>query len=107
MLRVRLSPRVFTPSANRERSGIATEVPPRVLAVTADLSFYARVLNAASSTRWRADWARTLTRAMSYAGQITAIVIYDSNLPGTEWGLGIRPIVRRSRSPAILLRLFR
>jgi hypothetical protein len=60
---------------------------PRVLAVTADLCFYSSVLNAATSARWRTEWARTLNRAVEICRlKSPPIVIYDGNLPGVEWG---------------------
>jgi hypothetical protein len=59
---------------------------PGVLAVTADIRFYAGVLNATSSTRWRTQWARTLGRAVEICRlESMPIVIYDSRLPDVEW----------------------
>jgi hypothetical protein len=61
--------------------------PQAVLAVTADIRFYSGVLNAASSTEWRTEWARTLRRGIEISSlKSTPIVIYDANLPGIEWG---------------------
>jgi hypothetical protein len=60
---------------------------PGVLAVTADVRFYAGVLNATSKAKWRTEWARTLGRAIEICRlEPTPIVIYDSNLPDIEWG---------------------
>jgi DNA-binding response OmpR family regulator len=78
--------RLLTPSPNH---GIAPERKsrqPRVLVVTADLCFYSGVLSAASSARWRADWACTLNRAVEMCrSKSPPILIYDSNLPGVDW----------------------
>lgn len=79
--------RLFAPPPNPAIAGIPEgDRQPRVLAVTADLRFYSGVVNAATSVRWRAEWARTLTRAVEIC-RLTSppIVIYDSSLPGVEW----------------------
>ena len=62
----------------------------RVLAVTTDIGFYASVLSAANSARWRTEWARTLNGAVEICrSKSTPIVVYDGNLPGVEWGYAI------------------
>ena len=77
---------------------------PRVLAVTADIGFYAGVLNAASSARWRTEWARTLNRAIEVCrSKSPQIVIYDSTLPGVEWGWAFDQLSALSSHPRILL----
>jgi hypothetical protein len=80
--------RLLAPSPSRGIAGIVeNNRHPLVLAVSADLGFYAGVLNAASSVRWRTEWARTLNRAIEICRlKSPPIVIYDSNLPGVEWG---------------------
>jgi DNA-binding response OmpR family regulator len=76
----------------------------RVLAVTADLGFYAGVLNAASSAQWRTEWARTLNRAIEICrSKSPPIVIYDSNLPGVEWGWALDRLSAAPHNPRILL----
>jgi hypothetical protein len=78
--------------------------PPRVLAVTADLGFYSGVLSAASSTRWRTDWARTLNRAVEICRlKSPPIVIYDSNLPSVDWRFAFDRLSALPSHPRILL----
>jgi DNA-binding response OmpR family regulator len=77
---------------------------PRVLAVTADLCFYSGVLSAASSARWRTDWARTLNRAVEMCrSKSPPIVIYDSNLPGVDWRSAFDRLSAVPSHPRILL----
>jgi hypothetical protein len=77
---------------------------PRVLAVTADLCFYAGVLSAASSAHWRTDWARTLNRAVEICRlKSPPIVIYDSNLPGVDWRSAFDRLSAVPNHPRILL----
>jgi hypothetical protein len=77
---------------------------PRVLAVTADIGFYAGVLNAASSARWRTEWARTLNRAIEISrSKSPQIVIYDSTLPGVEWGSAFDQLISVPGHARILL----
>jgi DNA-binding response OmpR family regulator len=77
---------------------------PRVLAVTADLAFYSGVLSAASSARWRTDWARTLNRAVEICRlKSPPIVIYDSNLPGFDWRSAFDRLSAVPSHPRILL----
>jgi hypothetical protein len=60
---------------------------PCVLVITADTGFYSGVLHAACSNDWRIRWARTLGRAIEICKlEHTPVVVYDSNLPGAEWG---------------------
>jgi len=77
---------------------------PRVLAVTADLCFYSGVLSAASSARWRTDWARTLNRAVEICRlKSPPIVIFDSNLPGVDWRCAFDRLSAVPSRPRILL----
>jgi hypothetical protein len=77
---------------------------PLVLAVTADLCFYSGVLNAACSAQWRTEWARTLNRAAEICrSKSPPIVIYDSDLPGTEWGRAFDQLSAVPNRPRILL----
>src|SRR5580658_8691659 len=77
---------------------------PRVLTVTADIGFYAGVLNAASSARWRTEWARTLNRAIEICrSKSPPIVIYDSALPGVDWGSAFDRLSATPSHPRILL----
>lgn len=97
--------RLFALSPTGEIAGIADNYrPPRVLAVTADLGFYSGVLNAATSARWRTDWARTLNRAVEICRlKSPPIVIYDGNLPGGEWGSAFDRLSAAPNHPRILL----
>ena len=77
---------------------------PRVMAVTADLAFYSGVLSAASSARWRTDWARTLNRAVEICkSKSPPIVIYDSNLPDVDWRSAFDRLSAVPSHPRILL----
>jgi DNA-binding response OmpR family regulator len=77
---------------------------PRVLAVTADLCFYSGVLSAASSARWRTDWARTVNRAVEICRvKSPPIVIYDSNLPDVDWRSAFDRLSAVPSHPRILL----
>jgi len=97
--------RLFAPLPDRGTARIAAnDVQPSVLAVTADLCFYSGVLNATTSTRWRTEWARTLTRAIDICRlKSPPIVIYDGNLPGIEWGAAFDRLSAVSSHPRILL----
>jgi len=97
--------RLLAPPPGRGISRIAGNDPrPRVLAVSADLGFYAGVLNAASSVQWRTEWARTLNRAIEICRlKSPPIVIYDSILPGVEWGPAFDGLNAVPSPPRILL----
>jgi hypothetical protein len=97
--------RLLGPPPARGITGMAeNKHQPRVLAVTADLCFYSGVLNAASSVRWRTEWARTLNRAVEICRlKSPPIVIYDSNLPGVEWGCAFDQLSSVPSRPRILL----
>jgi hypothetical protein len=76
----------------------------RVLAVTADIAFYAKVLNAATSARWRTDWARSMRRAVEICGRKpVSIVIYDGNLPGVGWQWAFDRLFTVAYLPRLLL----
>jgi hypothetical protein len=79
--------RLLAPSPDRGVTEIiGNNRRPRVLAVTADIGFYAGVLSAASSAQWRTEWARTFNRAIEICRlKSPPIVIFDGNLPGVEW----------------------
>lgn len=96
---------LFAPSPGRGIARIAgNNRQPRVLAVSADLGFYAGVLNAAGSVQWRTDWACTLNRAMEICRlKSPPIVIYDSILPGVEWGQAFDRLNAVPSPPRILL----
>jgi len=97
--------RLLAPSPDRGVTEVVgNNRHPRVLAVTADLCFYSGVLNAASSAEWRTDWARTLNRAIEICrSKSPPIVIYDSNLPGIEWGWAFDQLNALPSQPRILL----
>lgn len=77
---------------------------PRVLVVTADLCFYSGVLNAAASTRWQAEWARSLSRAIEICGsKPVPIVIFDGNLPDVEWGCAFDRLTAIPNRPRVVL----
>jgi hypothetical protein len=84
--------------------GKNTRRHPHVLAVTADLCFYSGVLSAASSARWRTDWARTLNRAVEICRlKSPPIVIYDGNLPRVDWKSAFEQLSAVPSHPRILL----
>ncbi len=59
---------------------------PGIVAVSADLSFYSRILNGACSWGWSADWANSMNRALELCcSKNIEIVIYDRNLPRIDW----------------------
>lgn len=96
--------RLLTPAPGSRVAISESNAHSRVLAVTADLAFYARVLNAASSVRWRTDWARTPNRAIEICRlKSTPIVIYDGNLPGAEWRRAFERLSGIAHQPRILL----
>jgi hypothetical protein len=97
--------RLLAPSPDRRVTEIiGNNRHPRVLAVTADIGFYAGVLNASSSAEWRTDWARTLNRAIEICrSKSPQIVIYDSALPGVEWGWAFDRLGEIPNHPRILL----
>jgi DNA-binding response OmpR family regulator len=97
--------RLFAPSPARGVTEIiGNNRHARVLAVTADIGFYAGVLSAASSAQWRTEWARTFNRAIEICrSKSPQIVIYDSTLPGVEWGSALDQLSAVSSHPRILL----
>jgi len=77
---------------------------PGILAVTADVGLYSCILGAACTSGWTADWAASVSRAVSVCSSKTIrIVVYDSNLPYSDWRNGLRCLARTSPAPRILL----
>jgi len=97
--------RLLAPSPDRRVTEIiGNNSHPRVLAVTADIVFYAGVLSAASSAQWRTEWARTFNRATEICRlKSPPIVIYDSNLPGVDWEWAFERLSTLPNRPRILL----
>jgi len=97
--------RLLAPSPDRRVTEIiGNNRHPRVLAVTADIGFYAGVLSAASSAQWRTEWARTFNRATEICRlKSPPIVIYDSNLPGIDWEWAFERLSTVPNRPRILL----
>jgi hypothetical protein len=88
------------------RDGTPTEdgEDPGVLAVTADLGLYSCILNAACTSGWTAEWAASVSRALAVCSSKTIrIVVYDSNLPYSDWRNGLRQLARTPSSPRVLL----
>lgn len=80
------------------------EPAPGILAVTADVSFYSSVQNAASSWGWNVEWASSLSRGLGVcrAHQIR-IVIYDRNLPDVDWMYALERLNGTATESRILL----
>jgi DNA-binding response OmpR family regulator len=77
---------------------------PGILAVTADLGLYSCILNAACGAGWTADWAASVSRALAVCqSKPIRIVVYDSNLPYSDWRNGLRRLARTSSAPRVLL----
>jgi hypothetical protein len=75
-----------------------------VLVITADLGFYSGVLLAACAHRWRAHWARSVSRALEISrSEHTPLVVYDANLPWTEWQAAFERLIEVSPAQRILL----
>jgi hypothetical protein len=92
------------PPGRRVTEIIENNCQPRVLAVTADIGFYAGVLSAASSAHWRTEWARTFSRATEICqSKSPPIVIYDSNLPGVDWEWAFERLSTVPNRPRMLL----
>jgi hypothetical protein len=97
--------RLLAPSPDRRVTEIiGNNRHPRVLAVTADICFYAGVVSAASSAQWGTEWARTFNRATEICRlKSPPIVIYDSSLPGVEWEWAFERLSTLPNRPRILL----
>jgi hypothetical protein len=81
-----------------------TECDPGILAITADLGFYACVLNAACSWGWTAEWACSMGRGLEVCRSGSPrIVIYDRNLPGVDWRKALDNLSAAASQPRILL----
>jgi DNA-binding response OmpR family regulator len=77
---------------------------PGILAVTADLGLYSCILNAACASGWTADWAASVSRALAVcSSKPIRIVVYDSNLPYSDWRVGLRQLASAGSRPRILL----
>jgi hypothetical protein len=82
--------RVSSAACRFLRGSDAEEPCPRIVAVSADLSFYSRILSGACSWGWSADWANSMNRALQICGSNhVQIVIYDRNLPRIDWRVAI------------------
>jgi len=77
---------------------------PGILAVTADLGLYSCILSAACGSGWTADWAASVSRALAVcSSKPIRIVVYDSNLPYSDWQNGLRRLARIPSAPRVLL----
>jgi hypothetical protein len=77
---------------------------PGILAVTADLGLYSCILNAACASGWTADWAASVSRAVGVcSSKRIRIVVYDSNLPYSDWQNGLARLAHMSSAPRVLL----
>ena len=77
---------------------------PHVLAVTADVAFYAAVLGVGTDARWRIDWARSLHRAVEACTvKAVPVVIYDTNLPGVDWQWAFDCFAAVAHAPRVVL----
>jgi CheY-like chemotaxis protein len=97
--------RLFAPPSDLRIMGLKEcNLRPGVLAITADIAFYAQVLSATSSLGWRTEWARWMERAIEvYRPESMPIVIYDVNLPGIEWSQAFDRLRAVPNHPRILL----
>ncbi len=72
------------------RSSGAGTARPGIVAVSADLSFYSRILAGACSWGWSAEWANSMNRAVEICrSKDVQIVIYDRNLPRIDWRVAL------------------
>jgi len=77
---------------------------PGILAVTADLGLYSCILSAACGSGWTAEWAASVSRALAVCSSKTIrIVVYDSNLPYSDWHSGLQRLARTASAPRVLL----
>ncbi|HVW10788.1 MAG TPA: hypothetical protein VHC90_19515 [Bryobacteraceae bacterium] len=92
------------PHLFRDGTPIEDGGDPGILAVTADLGLYSCVLNAACASGWTAEWAASVSRGLTVCSSKTIrIVIYDSNLPFSDWHDGVRRLAGMPSRPRILL----
>lgn len=78
---------------------IANPAPSGVLVVTADVGFYSGALHAACAHQLRADWVRSLGRAVEQVAN-ASVVLYDADLPDVTWDLAfvlLNPAPERRR----------
>ncbi len=77
---------------------------PHVLAVSANVAFYAAVLGTGTDAHWRIDWARSLHRAVeTCTAKAVPIVIYDTNLPGVNWQWAFDCFAAIAHAPRVVL----
>jgi len=103
-----MSSRIQQLLAAPSESGIAalreSRLEPGVMALSADVGFYAKVLSAANPFGWRTVWARWLERAIDvYKPGSTPIIVYDVSLPGTDWIRAFDRLCTLPGNPRILL----
>lgn len=92
-------PRLFS-----DETRIAGGADPGILAITADVSFYSCVLNAACSAGWTADWAPSIGRGLNICGtKEVRIVVFDRNMPYINWRTAVRQFGRTEPHPRILV----
>jgi DNA-binding response OmpR family regulator len=78
--------------------------PPGVLTITADLRLYSSVVSAAAANGWAAHWARSLQQAVEISAHKPALlVVYDSQLPNTEWTCAFETLATSTTPQRILL----
>ena len=79
--------RLLTSTGQTNRNPVTIKPASRaVLVVTADVTFYSGALHAACAHQLRADWVRTLGRAIEQAAN-ASIILYDADLPDVTWDL--------------------
>jgi DNA-binding NtrC family response regulator len=72
------------------RGPSAAPLSPGIVAVSADLGFYSRILSGACSWGWSAEWANSMNRALEVCcSKPIQIVIYDRNLPRVDWRVAL------------------
>lgn len=95
---------LLMPPDSPSRVGNRVRPVPHVLAVTADVAFYAAVLGAGTDARWRIDWARSLHRAVETCTvKAVPVVIYDTNLPGVDWQWALGCFGAIAHAPRVVL----
>ena len=95
---------VLTPPDSPEPARSRVRPTPHVLAVTADVAFYAAVLGAGTDAHWRIDWARSLYRAIEACSvKALPVVIHDTNLPGIDWRWALDCFAAVAHPPKVVL----
>jgi CheY-like chemotaxis protein len=83
---------------------VRSRVSPHLLAVTADVAFYAAVLGAGTDSHWRTDWARSLRRAVEACTvKAVPVVMYDTNLPGIDWRWALDCFAATAHPPRVVV----